>query len=110
MPVESSASEKYAPSVDRLFASAAEHYGQSLLGVVLTGMGNDGRSGALAIKEKGGRVIAESEETAVIFGMPQQAIRAGAVDEVVPLHAVPAAIQSAMSTDGVKKANGRGSE
>lgn len=106
--VESSSSEKYVPSVDRLFESAAEHYGQDLLGVVLTGMGSDGRSGALAIKEKGGRVIAESEETAVIFGMPQQAIRSGAVDEVLPLHAVPAAIQSVMSTGGVKKANGRG--
>ncbi len=84
---------KYVPSVDRLFETAAAHYGPSLLGVVLTGMGDDGRNGALAIKQGGGRVIAESEETAVIFGMPKQAIRAGAADDVVPLHAVPEAIQ-----------------
>ncbi|MCP4039573.1 MAG: chemotaxis response regulator protein-glutamate methylesterase [bacterium] len=102
--VPSDPGEKYVPSVDRLFSTAAEHYGAQLLGVVLTGMGDDGRLGALAIQEKGGRVIAESEETAVIFGMPQQAIRAGAVDEVVPLHAVPAAIQSVVASDELKRA------
>ncbi len=101
-------SEKYVPSVDRLFATAAEHYGSKLLGVVLTGMGDDGRRGSLAIQERGGRVFAESEETAVIFGMPAQAIRAGAVDEVVPLHAVPAAIQSVVASDKAKRARGRG--
>ncbi len=106
---DSEPGEKYVPSVDRLFSSAAEHYGAKLLGVVLTGMGDDGRRGSLAIKNGGGRVIAESEETAVIFGMPAQAIRAGAVDEVVPLHAVPAAIQSVVASDEAKRARGRGS-
>ena len=89
------ACDKYTPSVDRLFVSAAKHFGQDLLAVLLTGMGDDGRSGALGVKECGGSVIAESEETAVIFGMPQQAIRAGAVDLVLPLGEIPAAIQSA---------------
>lgn len=103
------ASEKYVPSVDRLFETASEQYGSKLLGVVLTGMGDDGRCGALAIQRAGGRVIAESEETAVIFGMPAQAIRAGAVDQVVPLHAVPAAIQSVVASDESKQASGRGS-
>jgi len=76
--------------------------------VILTGMGDDGRDGAIAIHEGGGRVIAESEETAVIFGMPQQAIRAGAVDEVVPLHDVPAAIQSVVASIGSSKVEGKG--
>lgn len=101
--------DKYAPSVDRLFETAAKQCGSDVLGVVLTGMGNDGRRGALAIQKAGGRVIAESEETAVIFGMPQQAIRSGAVDQVVPLHAVPAAIQSGVAPGELKRARGRGS-
>lgn len=87
--------DKYAPSVDRLFASAAKHYGGAdLLAIVLTGMGDDGRRGCAAIKEAGGRVVAESEETAVVFGMPQQAIRSGAVDAVLPLPQIPTAIES----------------
>ena len=86
--------DKYTPSVDRLFVSAAKHFGSDLLAVLLTGMGDDGRRGSLSVKEGGGNVIVESEETAVIFGMPQQAIRSGAVDLVLPLDKIPAAIQS----------------
>jgi two-component system chemotaxis response regulator CheB len=86
-------SDKYTPSVDRLFSSAAKHYGRDLVAVVLTGMGDDGRRGVGAVKEAGGSVLAESEETAVIFGMPQQAIRTGAVDHVLPLHEIAASIQ-----------------
>jgi two-component system chemotaxis response regulator CheB len=56
-----------------------------VLGIVLTGMGNDGTAGALAIKKRNGQCIAESQESAVIFGMPQEAIRAGAADKVLPL-------------------------
>lgn len=88
------AGDKYAPSVDRMFVSAAKHFGHDLLAVVLTGMGDDGREGVLAVKRSGGNVIAESEETAVIFGMPQQAIRAGAVDAVLPLPEIAPVIQS----------------
>ena len=77
--------DKYAPEVDRLFASAAKHWGSGLLAVVLTGMGDDGRDGVRAVKQAGGRVVAESEQTAVVFGMPQQAIRTGMVDAVLPL-------------------------
>lgn len=86
--------DKYAPSVDRMFESAAKHFGQDLLAVVLTGMGDDGRRGVRAVREAGGAVIAESEETAVIFGMPQQAIRTGAVDAVLPLREIAPAIQA----------------
>jgi two-component system chemotaxis response regulator CheB len=87
-------SDKYTPSIDRLFESAAKHVAGDLLAVVLTGMGDDGRRGAAAVRAAGGRVIAESRDTALIFGMPQQAIRAGAVDWVMPLNAIPTGIQS----------------
>jgi len=97
---EPTGSDKYTPSVDRLFVSAAKTFGRDLLAVVLTGMGDDGRRGAMAVKECGGRVIAESEETAVIFGMPQQVIRSGAADRVLPLAEIPAAIQSGV--EGVR--------
>jgi two-component system chemotaxis response regulator CheB len=78
-------SDKYVPSADRMMASVAESCGSAVLGVVLTGMGNDGTAGALAIKKLRGQCIAESQESAVIFGMPQEAIRSGAVDKVLPL-------------------------
>lgn len=78
-------SDKYVPSADRMMASVAEACGSAVLGVVLTGMGNDGTAGALAIKRFKGQCIAESKESAVIFGMPQEAIRSGAVDKVLPL-------------------------
>jgi two-component system chemotaxis response regulator CheB len=90
-------SDKYAPSVDRMLTSAAKHYGAELMAVILTGMGDDGRRGVMAVKQAGGSVIAESEETAVIFGMPQQAIRTGVVDAVLPLDAMAIAIQSGVA-------------
>jgi two-component system chemotaxis response regulator CheB len=86
--------DKYAPSVDCLFESAAKHYGRDLVAVVLTGMGDDGKRGVRDVSRSGGLVIAESEETAVIFGMPQQAIRTGMVDMVLPLGDIAASIQS----------------
>jgi two-component system chemotaxis response regulator CheB len=80
-----SPSDKYVPSADRMMISVAEACGQAALGVVLTGMGRDGVEGAVAIKKRRGQCLAESEESAVIFGMPQEAIRAGVVDKVLPL-------------------------
>jgi two-component system chemotaxis response regulator CheB len=100
------ASDRYAPSVDRMFASAAKHFGRDLLAVVLTGMGDDGRYGAALVREAGGRVIAESEETAVIFGMPAQVIRAGAADAVLPLPEIPRAIQAGLPAAEEKGAEG----
>jgi two-component system chemotaxis response regulator CheB len=94
-------SDKYAPSVNRLFGSAAKFYGKDLVAVVLTGMGDDGRQGVQAVKGSSGLVIAESEETAVIFGMPQQAIRTGVVDLVLPLGDIAASIQSGLSHSAV---------
>jgi two-component system chemotaxis response regulator CheB len=92
--------DKYSPSADRLFRSAAKHCGARVLSVVLTGMGDDGRHGVEAIKAAGGSVIAESESTAVIFGMPQQAIRTGVVDRVLPLGEIASEVQRGMSRDG----------
>jgi two-component system chemotaxis response regulator CheB len=84
--------DKYVPSVDRMMSSVSEQYGSSSMGVILTGMGNDGKQGMLEIKKQGGYTIAESEETAVVFGMPAEAIRNGAVDAVLPLPDIPAEI------------------
>ena len=73
------------PSIDILMASVARVYGAKVLGVVLTGMGSDGVEGLRAIREAGGRSLAESEESCVIYGMPKAAVEAGVVDESVPL-------------------------
>jgi two-component system chemotaxis response regulator CheB len=73
------------PSVDVLMASVASAYGPRALGVVLTGMGTDGAEGLRAIREGGGRTLAESEESCVIYGMPKAAVEAGVVDRSVPL-------------------------
>jgi two-component system, chemotaxis family, protein-glutamate methylesterase/glutaminase len=79
---------RYTPSIDRLFTSVAEACGPDACGLVLTGMGNDGREGVQAIKRAGGLTLAESAETAVVYGMPQAAIDTGAVDEVLALGAI----------------------
>jgi len=91
---DGSRGDKYVPSVDKLFESASKCYGADLLAVVLTGMGDDGRRGVRAVDAAGGQVVAESEKTAVIFGMPLQAIRTGVVDAVLPLAEIGPAIQS----------------
>jgi two-component system chemotaxis response regulator CheB len=77
--------QRYVPSVDILFNSAAATFAAKTVAVVLTGMGNDGHQGVMAIKKAGGSVIAESEESSVVFGMPKEAIATGCVDTVVPL-------------------------
>lgn len=88
--------DKHAPSVDRLFMSLAEVFGSKTVGVVLTGMGSDGAMGAKSIRKAGGEVWAESEETAVIYGMPQEAVATGAVSRVLPLGEIgPALVELA---------------
>jgi two-component system chemotaxis response regulator CheB len=77
--------DRYVPSADRLFHSVARTAGSRSVGVILTGMGDDGMHGARAILRAGGTVIAESEETAVVYGMPGSAVRAGAVTRSLPL-------------------------
>jgi two-component system chemotaxis response regulator CheB len=78
----------WCPSVDRLFATAAAALGSRVCAVVLTGMGQDGREGAAAVKRAGGLTLAESEDSAVVFGMPKSAAESGVVDEVLPLDGI----------------------
>jgi two-component system chemotaxis response regulator CheB len=73
------------PSVDRLLASVARALGPRACGVVLTGMGRDGRAGIVEIKRAGGLALAESAESAVVYGMPQAAAESGALDALLPL-------------------------
>ncbi len=84
--------QRYLPSVDTLFSSAASIFGTRLLGVVLTGMGNDGAMGVHTIKNNGGSVFAEDEESCIVFGMPKEAIATGLVDRVVSLPSICKAI------------------
>jgi two-component system, chemotaxis family, protein-glutamate methylesterase/glutaminase len=83
----------YAPSVDRLFRSASEACRERLVALIMTGMGDDGAESMRVVRERGGRTMAESSESAIIFGMPAEAIRTGAVDDVLPLSQIPAAIR-----------------
>jgi len=83
---------RYRPSADMALESAAEYARSLAVAVVLTGMGNDGTKGAKAVKAHGGYVIAQDEASSTIFGMPGEAIKAGAVDEVLPLDSISAAI------------------
>jgi two-component system chemotaxis response regulator CheB len=73
------------PAVDVLFQSAAEVYGSRTLGVVMTGMGADGRDGSAWIKARGGQVITEAEQSCVVYGMPRSVVEAGLSDAAVPL-------------------------
>jgi len=85
------------PSVDRLFESVAEVAGDMAIGVLLTGMGSDGARGLLELHRRGGHTIVQDEASAVVFGMPQAAIRLGAAEEVVPLDAVAGRIGAAVA-------------
>lgn len=83
---------RHRPSVDVLFRSVASAVGPDALAVILTGMGNDGAVGLLEMKRAGARTIAQDENTCVVFGMPKEAISAGAVDSVAPLPLIPGII------------------
>lgn len=80
------------PSVDVLFHSAADVYGDRVLGLVMTGMGEDGREGAAWIKASGGTVLTESEDSCVVYGMPRAVVDAGLSDAAVPLDRLASAI------------------
>jgi two-component system chemotaxis response regulator CheB len=79
------AASLHRPSADVLFRSAAEVYGDRVLGVVMTGMGNDGKEGAAWIKAQGGMILTEAEESCVVYGMPRAVVEAGLSDLAVPL-------------------------
>lgn len=80
------------PAVDVLFQSAAEVYDGRVLGVVMTGMGSDGREGAAWIKSRGGAVLTESEQSCVVYGMPRSVVEAGLSDSVFSIDAMAGAI------------------
>ena len=86
--------DKYVPSVTKMFLSAAQFFGTSTIGVVMTGMGDDGKEGVIKIKEAGGQTIAQSEDTSIIFGMPREAILTGKIDRILPLEGIAEGIVS----------------
>ena len=88
----------YRPCADVALDTIATYARGVAVGVVLTGMGSDAAKGALAIKSKGGYVIAQDEATSMIFGMPAEAIKLGAVDEVLPLRNIAAAVEKRIAT------------
>jgi len=92
------------PAVDPLFRSAVAAYDGAVLGVVLTGMGSDGRLGAGAIREAGGTVLAQDQATSVVWGMPGAVTQAGYADEVLPLDRVAEAIHRHLSGVAVASA------
>ncbi len=93
---------RHRPSVDVLFRSTARYAGINSIGVIMTGMGDDGAKGLLEMKEVGAYTIAQDEKTCIVFGMPNEAIKLGAADKVLPLeqiaaHAIKAASMKANS-------------
>ncbi len=84
------------PSVDVMFSSANEVFGGRVLAAVMTGMGHDGLEGARLIKESGGRIIAQDEETSVVYGMPKSIVDAELADAVLPLDEIASALTSAL--------------
>jgi len=83
---------RHRPSVDVLFRSAARYAGANAVAVIMTGMGDDGASGMLEMKQAGAATIAQDEASSVVFGMPNEAIKRGAVDKVLPLHEIAASV------------------
>ncbi len=79
---------RHRPSVDVLFRSAARYAGKNAVGVIMTGMGDDGAKGMLEMKEAGAKNIAQDEATSIVFGMPKEAIKLGGVDLVKPLESI----------------------
>lgn len=83
---------RHRPSVDVLFRSASRYAGQNAVGVILTGMGDDGAKGMREMKDAGAKTIAQDEESCVVFGMPKEAIKLGGVDKILPLEKISAEV------------------
>ena len=83
---------RHRPSVDVLFRSAAQYAGPNALGVIMTGMGDDGAHGLLEMRKAGAVTVAQNEETCVVFGMPKEAIALGAAERIAPLQGIAAEI------------------
>jgi two-component system chemotaxis response regulator CheB len=101
--VEKSEVDRFVPSVNRTMTSAAAAYGDLVTGVLLTGMGNDGAEGMRKIRDAGGHTIAESEDSAVVYGMPRAAVQNGAVVEVLHLDKIgPRLVELSRKATGLK--------
>ena len=83
---------RHRPSVDVLFRSAAKAAGRNALGIIMTGMGDDGAKGLKEMRDAGAHTIAQDEQSCVVFGMPKEAIKLGAAAEVLPLNQMNQAI------------------
>jgi len=88
---------RHRPSVDVMFRSVAQNVGQNAVGVILTGMGDDGARGLKEMHENGAHTFAQDEITSIIWGMPSEAIKHGGVDEIVPLDAIADAVMRQIS-------------
>jgi two-component system chemotaxis response regulator CheB len=84
---------RHRPSVDVLFRSVAKAAGSNALGIIMTGMGDDGARGLREMHDGGARTIAQDEDSCVVYGMPKEAVKLGAADEIVPLSGISAAIE-----------------
>ncbi|MDE4133895.1 chemotaxis response regulator protein-glutamate methylesterase [Phaeobacter sp. QD34_3] len=84
---------RHRPSVDVMFRSVAQYAGKNAVGVIMTGMGDDGAKGLLEMREAGARTLGQSEESCVVYGMPKEAMKAGGVEEEVHLDRIAAAIR-----------------
>jgi len=91
---------RHRPSVDVMFRSAANCAGSNCLGVIMTGMGDDGAAGMLELHNVGARTLAQDEESCVVFGMPKEAIARGGVDEIVALGELANRLQAWLATQG----------
>jgi two-component system chemotaxis response regulator CheB len=80
---------RHRPSVDVLFRSVSRYAGKNAVGVIMTGMGDDGAKGMLEMKEAGAYNIAQDEDSCVVYGMPKEAVKLGAVDKILPLDKIP---------------------
>jgi two-component system chemotaxis response regulator CheB len=89
---------RHRPSVDVLFRSVAKCAGANALGVIMTGMGDDGAAGLLEMRNAGARTLAQDEETCVVYGMPKEALKRGAVEKTVPLNAIGSEILQQLSS------------
>lgn len=85
---------RHRPSVDVLFRSVARHAGANALGIIMTGMGDDGAAGLLEMRTAGARTLAQDEDSCVVYGMPREALKRGAVERSVPLAAIAREIQA----------------
>ncbi len=94
------------PSADVLFGSLAAACGPRIVAVVLTGFGSDGADGVVTVKQAGGTVLAQDEETSEIYGMPLAAVATGAVDRVLPLGEIAAALVGLVGARAVRGAEG----